>query len=427
MNLSQGLEIIDHQRASKLKARLVPAIEKLAELTKDTGIITQELLDSVNLSKIIFDTIGIKTEVIADSSPAGEMNAYMTIPSVNGYHVFFNQLVSSIGFDDARRAFNQNKAVLTGLIDLENSKVSGYFSEIPHKLGIGSRLIGLAGQTPEELSAVIAHELGHAFTIMEMIHYLTTGNLVIQAGIQAIIKERDKRVQHALIVDIENLIGVPIPGGGDLIESGEYDKFLVTTLACYETKHPFSSFGEASRGYDMNMSEQMADMFSARHGFARAQVTGLAKMRKVGKTIYGKKTNLYDVISKSLSCLFAIMFAPITIYTFASTVARYDFFSGVYDRRKDRYIRLRNQVINSLKEPGLSDQIKQKAIHDIKLMDELISKEKNYYFFVEKVAFIFRSSQRARYREKLLQQNLEALMDNPLYVKAAELQLLGGK
>lgn len=427
MNLSQGLEIIDHQRTSLFKPRLIAAVERLIENTKDTGIVTQEELDKVGIDKVIFDTLGMKVNVVADDTKEGELNAYMTIPSINGYHVFFNQLIANLGFDDARRAFNQNKAVLTGLIDLEKSKVSGYFSEVPHTLGIGARLVSLSGQTAEELAAVIAHECGHGFTTMEMIHYLTTGNLVIQAGIQAIIKEQDKRVRHALIVDIENLIGVPIPGGGDLIDSGDYDKFIITTLACHKTKHPFSSFGEASRSYDITMAEQMADMFAARHGFGRAQVTGLSKMRKVSKVLYKKPLTIGEIIGKSMSCLFAITFLPITLGIFAANVAGYNFFGGLYDRNKDRYIRLRNQVISSLKEPGLSDEIKQKAIDDIREMDAIISKEKNYYFFIEKVAFIFRSSQRARYREKLLQQNLEALMDNPLYVKAAELQLLGGK
>lgn len=420
MQLGQGLEIIDQQHNSKLKAGLINCLESIYPKIEEAGTLTQEMLDTSGIADVIFGTTGIKVKAVCDNTLLGRVNAYMTLSSINGYHVFYDELRRRcIGFDDARDAFNRTKETLEGTVNLKTSKVSGVFSTIGHTLGIGSALVTTTKLTPGELAAVIAHEIGHAFTIIEMIHYQTTTNMVLNAGIEAVIKERNKEIKYALATEVNNVLGVSGNDYRELLEDENYDAYTIAVIGSQQSKHPFAAFGESSRAYDESMAEQMADMFAARHGLGKEIVTGLSKL------MGGRQ--LSPIVKLGLNVITGILSLPaiiITLPIIALTCCFGQFFGGTYDRPKDRFIRVRNQVINSLKDPSLSRQVKRDILDNLETIDGIINKTANAYQIVEKIGFIIRGSQRDRFRNKKLQQQLESLLDNTLYSAAAKLETM---
>lgn len=420
MQLGHGLEVIDQQHNSKLKAGLLSCLESIYPKVQEEGKLTQDILDTSGIADVIFKTTGIKVKAVCDNTVLGRVNAYMTLSSMNGYHVFYDEFRRRvIGFDDARDAFNKAKSALEGTVDLKNSKVSGIFSTIGHTLGIGSALITSTKLDPGELAAIIAHEIGHAFTIIEMIHYQTTTNMVLNAGIEAVVSERNKEVKYVLATEVNNVLGVGASDFKELIDDDNYDAYAIAVIGSQQSRHPFAAFGESSRAYDESMAEQMADMFAARHGLGKEIVTGLNKLT-TGRP-------LPPIVKLGLNVITGILSLPaiiITLPIIALTCCFGQFFGGTYDRPKDRFIRVRNQVINSLKDQSLSRQVKRDILDNLETIDSIINNTANSYQIVEKIGFIIRGSQRDRFRNKKLQQQLESLLDNTLYSAAAKLETM---
>ncbi|QZA71071.1 peptidase [Erwinia phage AH06] len=419
MILSSGMEAISFQRNPLFYKQLVVEFTRLMELAKANGKarLTEEMMQQSNLAKITMANTGILVSPGVDTGM--QCNAYVLIPSINSYHVFNDRMRQLfMGYGEAFDLYRKANDVLIGLVDLQNSKVGGVFSQVNHRICLSYDMLTDYDMTPGEVAAIYMHEVGHAFTFLEMLHYTATTNLVLTAGVEAVIKAETSR-KHVILSDIENSLGIKIDNKDELVAYDKYEDYAVTILSKYNRTLE-SAFG--SPAHDESMSEQMADMFATRHGAGLDLARGLAKLHKFYKSQNPTFVRYLNIFIGILATMGMSLVAGVVVNLVVLTVG--NFFGGTYDRAKDRFIRMRNEIIVGLKDEEISAADRKLLISHVAEVNKIIDQAKNESSFVEKLALVVRASQRERYATKYLQKDLEALLNNPLYVSAAKLKTL---
>ncbi|QKE54613.1 putative virion structural protein [Salmonella phage vB_SalM_SA002] len=415
MLLGSGLEAIAFQRTRPVFTLLTAEVQSLMDkmVSNNETKLTDALLKESKIPTILSAASGFDNiTMVADQY--APINAYTNIITISKMHVFHDKWRRQFTTNaDAYALYRQTNNVLTGQIDLETGRVSGDFSKIPLTIGLGNQFLNPKyGFTAAEVAAILLHELGHDFTYCYTLHYTCTTNMVLALAAKAIVAESDNRQKHAIMTDLQNTLGIRIDNMDELTRYDKYEDYYITMLGSYRKK-TYDALGSPS--YNTNMSEQMADMFAARHGGGAAIVTGLNRMNK----LFTPPT-WYRAIERAQGILAFVMLSPITVPLFLVGVFVNDFVSGTYDLDKDRFIRIRNEAIASLKDQSLSSDEKKTIMSEIDTINEIIKSTDNDWSFAGKVAMLVRSSQRTQSRQKNLLQDLEALTNNPLYVAAAK-------
>lgn len=417
MQLGIGLEAIAFQRARKLFKLITSEVASIRAGMAADGVVklTNAILNDSKLPQILQSGSGFNS-ITLEADNSNPINAYTHCITLSKMHVFNDKFRRAYtGSADAIRLFRDCDDVLKGQIDLETGMVSGAFSDIPLIIGLGNRMFDPKfDYTDEELAAIILHELGHDFTYCYALHYTCTANMVLVHGVKAIVAAKDTKQKHVVMTDIENRLGIKITNQEELTQYDKYENYYVTILGEYRAK-VYGSLGATS--YDHTMSEQMADMFAARHGAGKAIVTALAKLNKqinppLARYIQNAQTLMAFVT------MFYVMIPLMLISVLCN-----DFIANTYDLSKDRYIRVRNESIAALKDPDLTTDEKKMIINEIEVMNKVIAATDNEWSVVGKLALMIRSGQRSQARNKRLQQELEALLNNPLYIAAAKYSL----
>lgn len=415
MLLGSGLEVIAFQRTRpifKLLTAEVQAIMDKMAATNQTQL-TDALLNDSKLAQIMQEASGFeKITMIADA--AAPINAYTQAITLSKNHVFNDSIRQAYsGHADAYNLYRRVSGVLTGQIDLETGRVSGAFSKIPITIALGNQMLNPKhGITAEENTAILLHELGHDFTYCYALHYSCTTNMVLHAAANALLAAGEVKQKHAIMSDVENTLGIKIDNQAELVNYDKYDGYYITLLTKYSAKI-YDAVGATA--YNTNMCEQLADMFAARHGAGAAMVSGINRIN----LLYAPyRPNKYVAMTKSL--LAHILFFPIMIPMFLTALCSNDWVSATYDVDKDRFIRLRNESIASLKDPRLTAVEKKQIVAEIEQMNKIIAATDYEWSVSQKLGQMVRSSQRSQIRQKRLLQDLEALTNNPLYVAAAK-------
>ena len=95
-----------------------------------------------------------------------------------------------------------------------------------------------------------------------------------------------------------------------------------------------------------------------------------------------------------------------------------------YDKLKMRYMRIRNDLVEALKDPELNKDEVKSIITNIYAVDFIVKDRIEYNTLIDGFLNIFSSSDRNAGKSIREEQLLEELATNMLFVKAAELRLL---
>ena len=415
MLLGSGLEAIAFQRTRPAFKLLTAEIQSLMDqmAVDKVTMLTDTMLNKSKLSRIMQEVSGFsKLTLVVEKRAA--VDAWTNTLLISNMHVFHdNWRRQFIGNADAFNLFRQCNNVLTGQIDLVTGVVSGDFSKVPVTIGLGYGMLDPQFNfTAEEIAATLLHELGHNFTYMYTIHYTCTTNMVLLLAAKALAAAEDNKAKYAIMSDVQNTLGIKIDNQPELTNYNRYENYYITMLGLYRKK-VYDTLG--ADAYNTNMSEQLADMYAARHGASAALVTGLNKMNKMFDMGQTEKR-----LAKIQSVFAFITLFPVAVPLFLIGVYCNDFVSGTYDLDKDRFIRIRNEATASLKDPNLTADEKKTILTEIDTMNAIIKETDNAWSFAEKAAYLLRASQRQPMRQKRLLQDLEALTNNPLYVAAAK-------
>lgn len=327
---------------------------------------------------------------------------------------------------------NANKK--KGTIDLKTGKVGGLFSEGTSILYMNFNVLRtMFKMSPSETTACMIHELGHAYTACAYSDRFTRTNQVLANASREIFKKSGKKNLDYVFKELKTInkdVTIEevdsIVNGDRIIAGARWHKFLINEVV---------SELENDK-YNRNSFEQTSDSYAARHGYGKELVIALDKMH----SSFGSSEKyavirwinyamelfvLYilpfamiaAVVTLSLTGLLVSMLILGAIYT-SGDAGR----NGTYDELKQRYIRIRAELIVLLKDENIPKKVVADTVGQIKIMDTAINSSVDIYGPYRFVSNIIFSNNRNARKSAEYQKQLEALVNNDMFMYAAQLK-----
>lgn len=399
----------------------------------------------VDIVGYVKERFGIKLNI--DENSEGRVVGWLN-PVYNGKHVFFSDIYRpQAELDVLENIRNIKNFKKKSYVDLKSAKVAGFFSDIENQISFDVyNLQNTAKLSAREIAAVFAHELGHIFTTLEFFDRSYTANQTLACAIKAANASKDKtKDEHIYILQ---QLG-DATGQEGLVELADikdgYTKSMVALGLGFKESGSLSNLN-----YDETQVEAQADVFATRLGFGKELVTASYKLEKLNMGFLDKYRPVKWVLEFSkiavaplLVSYFAMMpmaavgwIAPTLANLGLASAASYvsamllTYVSGdaVRDWSRDdpkvRYLRIKEQLNTLLKNKNLSDNQKKETLMDIEQIDEVIKNTKDTINFSRAIANFVMPSNRAAKKGIELQRQLESLISNDVYARAALLSTL---
>ena len=317
--------------------------------------------------------------------------------------------------------------LIKGRIDYKNNWVDGYYATVPFVMYLPKDIFHKKSNfTPEELAAIILHEVGHAFMYLALLAYTTITtfhmHFIANRWISATPKERELW-----------LIAIARTKGGkdaiDVAEVAKCDDVNVVEVMVISAVNENMRSEIGYSYYEMVAFETMADHYATRCGAGRDLVTALDKLFTTGRILEKRSVGTYIMIEvfKFVVLCFNIPIISSMFRGIATRMVGYDFGSPLYDKPQDRIRRIKMSLIDDLKNENLKVEDKYEIVETIKYIDTILdttSDRRQWVALVlEKMAFTNTYRQR---KGQLFYRELEVLANSDLYVRSAELETLKG-
>lgn len=413
-------------------------------IREDAGTIEQTLIDAIKYMREMSKMSGEKQE------------KEISMDSFSGIVKIYESMLSSTKSLDALLKTDSVK------FDLLKAKVSGLPKDFKSIIAIDI-VAFMQTHSIREILAIIIHEVGHQFThLLNMYRIARTNTILKDCSILA--KEGNI---GKIEITLKKELGVEIPKLNNFKDEDNFKdiKVFMTTLLSKAT-----TVNENESSYSSRDSEALADQFASKFGLSMELVTGLDKIIDNNYTeldyMLGEQTimwilkmNIIISILFIVYCLCVMLIFGITISSttigivLASTFSLFmeisimalgvlvainvyrfitggnDAFEAVYDDKKRRLERIRNDAIRMLNSAILSADGKDKEmitnkISDIQALDKVIEKTRKNRAFVDIAGDFFFSSNRKHSIETLVQQLLEDMNANKLTMLGAKLEQL---
>lgn len=372
-----------------------------------------DLIDS-QFSGIVFDCLGIRTSFSIHKTK--EINAAVQIPEVTPNHPLIQWVGKYISNREAVRVARSVKE-LEGYVDFKQVRVSGVLSEIETTTFVTTGAI--EALTSEELTAVMLHELGHAFY-----HFAFLGlNTACASAMMAVGEEfaRANNAPSSESIKIRLIDGfsknAEIKVQNSRIGNASPEEAVVFIRDSYQQKWRHL---HAVDGFDAREVEYLADQFSVRMGAGYHLVSALDKM-----WIKEGKRERFPIVTKiliSVAWIIVFLFAPLggLAVVFAILSVNSILYNPIYDSEQNRMERIWREMLLGLSKCDLSPAEKKGIIQQI---DDIREKSKHYMEemgFWERFFFmVTKDNRRGSYIVD--QQEQERMSRNTLFLSAAKL------
>jgi hypothetical protein len=460
-SLAASLEMIDFQRddfGKKVEEQFASLIAKIKDGTykNDDDLNLNE--ETKAIEKLTFDRLGIRIAIHKLYKYFPERLSFTgkdaaTIPLyLNVNSIFLNShrgdkmrdvlLMPQMAL--AKRINNEE-----GTVDEAKAVVGGFFSKYTSDLLLDVRQLSGAGLTASEITGVYLHEIGHVFTTMATSNRYDRLNQVLSnlAGEQA----KGKKLEASYVYKELSLDTARVDRTKFIEDCGKVDYIPGSALYKGTIEAVTSQMREGT--YDQTASEQSADSFAARFGYGRGVVTGLDKIYRSNVlinvlTLHQRNKAaffVYNILEIGMMFFAPIgraqayqakkadqndewysyipwfMYYPVAVYCYFRATAT-DMKDWTYDDLYNRYKRIRNEVVSSLKDTKMSKDQTSDVIVAIKAIDDAMAKAQTDHTILARIAnMVFWSGWKAK-TEVDHQRMQEELAANEIFVKAAELR-----
>lgn len=438
-----GLESIDFQTdnfGSQIEAVLYGMVDFIKERDgQSIDSIRVDLSKSEHpkiLAETIFKRLGIRVKPILNTASFGAIMPFF----VNENHVLLDKMWRgqvAAELPDQAKLLKTFKGK-TGTVDLKTAHLGGIFSEYVHDMWLDMVGHALEYKTSvPEVTAIILHELGHAFTYYEMANRLEETNQVLAHLSVELRGENNGQKKKVIFKELASTFGMSNDEFDDLVEEKNQVilglKFFKKYIKFVQSQMPNSKYNETA-------SEQLADNFAARFGYGRELVSGLQKINLMFGSPEANQENADVMWMMELLFVhfltFAALLSPLLIGINAYAILMpimwvFIFFNSgedkqdmTYDRLKMRYKRVRQQSIEMIQKLDMDKDQLRKVVDDIHFMDNIIQNAVMYRSIYNKLAnFVFSSAKEAK-KDIELQYLIEELTHSDLFLKSAELKVI---
>lgn len=426
---SLSLEAVDFQTNPVFFNELTMLVGQIRAL----NVKSQAKVEAVGLAKAIERHTGINASFQLED--VGYANAWVYPPSLDINHVLLAEFWRyDQANEDAIKAIRRAKGAIRGAVNRTTGKVSGVFTQFTPSIHVTLPCFRI--MSDEEIAAVILHEIGHCMSFFEMLGVQMSTNMALKAAYDTFSGKATPEQRYEILQALEDEFDVKFDDKNKLKESRPE---VVTTVFLKKVVEASRSEGGTPL-YDLSGWEFMSDQYAARMGAGRAQVTALDKlMRDMGglhipalrSGAFHLFMEAYALARSVLTVVAGAIFlgavgAVLGVLMIAGSVWLEGSFANmrIYDDPEARLKRLRNQLVESLKVPKLPNERRQEIVKDIAIVDGVTKDYSTRKTLYEYVFTLFSPNTRQQEREMVIQQELEKLVSNDLYVMAAKLQTM---
>lgn len=419
-----GMEAIDHQ-SDLFKKTLAIKLEEYLKMSE------KELLDtgeSKDLADIIKSFTGMSVLV-----HFSRMWTHMEPLDIKANSILINKAVRHY-FTNSKgmAAINAAKGATSVIVDLQKGKVTGDLTNYQFKLNVGIEIMN-SKYTADEVAAVILHEVGHAFTYLEYIVQAVTTNQVMEGVSKALSETNDIKKREIILVGAKQALRLKDLDAASLAAC-EDNKVVEYTLISSTVLEPATQMGSSL--YDENTWEMLADQYAARNGAGRDLVTALDKLhrsRQIKFISYRSTGEYFFVEALKIVMMVTALSTPVGLGgTILNTISWWGFtfmvaadsHTTIYDQPERRMVRIRQQVLDRLKQGkgALSREEQANLLEDLKVIDKITEDVNDKRQLLSYIGAIFSRAHRERYKQEQLQKELETLVYNDLFKLSIELK-----
>lgn len=405
-------------------------IEVFTKLGKSSS--TNDYIDSaIEIAELVKHGTGMSIRLTFDETGGG---AYVMIPQLSAQHPLFTGGIFALSNVDGLTMIRKAKRAVSGSVDTKRCRVDGVFKEVTLQIHLPQKRIKDDSMTAEETAAVFLHELGHGFVYFEYLTRTCTTNQVL-AGISKGLDESDTyENKHILLTETAKTVGLSSVDISTLAATTDRRTLHTVVIAALNKEYAKETGYDI---YDHTANEALADQYATRMGAGRALVTGLDKIyRRSGDMSYRTTPTYLMIEAAKISLLmltpyFIVAGAPgfgtlngyLALVAFSMILNDATEFgmAGHYDMPGDRFKRIRSQLVEQLKNRDLDKNEISALTDDIAAIDNLTVAINDRRQFFGVLQDLLTSNRRFNRDMKLLQQSLEKLAANDLFVSAARL------
>lgn len=379
------------------------------------------------LESLIFERLKLKVTLITDESLAAVLPFYSA-----RNHIFLPDWIHGQLNIREQTKLIKNFDERKGTVNLEKAEVGGIFSEYDHPLYLNIQALVMQHNfSAAEITGCLLHELGHAFYVCYYADRTDRTNQVLASiakhllsnetgDIDYVYKELSQITPAATKESVDKMLNGP-----RVVAGAEWFKTIVG-IAKSQIQDPT---------YNATSFEERADNFAARFGYAKPLTLALDKLHRFGpeKSIpmmfivqllaSGGFILLASMIFSLLAtgsigvALLAILYKMLWV-----NLAREDVRDYTYDKLKQRYVRIRQDAIDQLKNTKLKKDVVRGLLDSIYAVDDMVKSTIQVKTLPEVIANFIFSGARAAEKSITEQQLMEAVASNDLFINAAELR-----
>ena len=418
----QGPEV-----ANKLAAYLTDIMQERTGKEADASKARKDMI------KYLKDTTGMKLDIIFDTDMAPcTLPFHINPDTILGYKTLKDFYVEESNATMKRLKEVKNRSH----IDLDKGRVSGIFSEYETPIYMGYYALRSLHMTPREIAAILAHEVGHCLVAYEMAFRTVRTNQILAAASKAA-AGGDKGQYEYVLKTAEEVLDLKSGMFDEIKETKDQKTVMTVIMGKAERKtHDDSLMGNTT--YDITTFEALADNYAARLGLGKELVTGLEKLYREfgaaefssGARIAATMLDIYSVVSM-IGAVIAMGSNPImgALYLGLNMMGLYARLDGrdhnnVYDKLTIRFKRVKEQIIQYLKDKSLPAADVKRSLESVAHIEKTIAQISEYKGFLPAIFNMVDPASRAVNSARDIQQNLEAMVANDMYLKAAALRTM---
>lgn len=397
------------------------------------------------MDAVILKFTGLKTDVVWEEF---DMNAYVAAPILDAnspIYVTINEYYE-VGTPGANYFVKKEANAFN--VDPKTGKVSGKITEEEFMIGAPAMTYRSAKLSDEELAAIILHEVGHIFSMLETLDKTCLANSIMTELDQRLRSGLPPKEREVVLEKAGKAMGFERDVIEDAIKTSD-DKVALTVYASYSIKRIRTSSGDNL--LDLNTWETLADQFATRHGAGKALVTALDKIYD-GSTLTSRSNAMYllfEVLKMVRTLVFIgggivgivagfataatggvglIFYGALAVAVGMATIFEGSHEGdGTYATAVVRLTRVRQQLVEQVKRLDhkvVPLEMKQQLIADIAAIDEVLTTYKERSGWLDAVASFLSSGFKNRQANIKFQKALEGLAMNDLFVKSLELKTM---
>lgn len=333
-------------------------------------------------------------------------------------------------FDNAIKDLKNHK----GFVDMHTAKVGGAFSTFLHEVGYDAYFFFKQLKiSPRAAVAILLHELGHGFHMMEYSDRSHDVNTTMVEIVRAMRDNKEPRKYSYLVKDLGKH-GLDDATVEDILSS---DNRQIYTYKLSKAMFDTMLTQESDAKYSEVSNERLADNFATRCGYGADLVVALSGWEP--DVMWENHSTNSIVLAQlwTLSWYMAIMFTAVglpivgilSLLVIGAMYVVVGYNSKnvnlTYDDGTNRYRSVRDDLVQQLKTNRhmLSKQVQLSIVQQYDIIDKLIESKTVLNTMKNMVANLFSPSARSTKRDVGRQRQFERLANNPMFIESIKIAL----